>query len=107
MSEQPLDFIAEVFRLDDAELAELFGLKLAELLRWRTDGVPAAEADRVDATLALARLLDKRLIPGEAHRVAGRTTKRDPESLLDSVTTGRHHEALARAERWFEYSSAA
>ena len=107
MPEQPLDSIAEVFRLDDVELAELFGQDSAYVQRWRTDGVPAAEADRVETTLALARLLDRNFIPGEAHRVASRTTERDAESLLDSVTAGRHHEALARAKGWFDYSSTA
>ena len=79
----------------------------AGVQRWRTDGVPVAEVDRVDTTLALARLLDRNLIPGEAHRVARKTTERTPESLLDTVRAGRHHDAMAWAERWFGYSSTA
>lgn len=101
----PLDTIAEAFGLTDTELGQVFGVRRQAVAQWRTDGIPAARAEKVAAAASLADLLSRKLkaerLPGIARRAADAY---GGLSMLDMIAADRHAELLSLVRGSFDPS---
>ncbi|MCW2982771.1 MAG: hypothetical protein JWR63_341 [Conexibacter sp.] len=104
----PLDTIAEGFRLNETDLAGLFGVRRQALSQWRSAGIPAARVAKVTTVASLADLLTRKLkaerVPGIARRSAdayGGLT------MLEMIEADRHDELLELVHASFDPSQVA
>jgi glyoxylase-like metal-dependent hydrolase (beta-lactamase superfamily II) len=104
----PLDTISESFRLNETDLAGLFGVRRQALSQWRSAGIPASRIAKVTTVASLANLLTRKLkaerVPGIARRAAdayGGLT------MLEMIEADRQDELLELVRASFDPSQVA
>ncbi|MCD6497644.1 MAG: hypothetical protein J7M25_04975 [Deltaproteobacteria bacterium] len=105
----PLHIIAEVFDLNDTELARLFGITRQAVQKWlRTGNVPGDRRAKVVTTLQIAEVLLRNLkpdrIPGIVRKPAGWFAGK---SIVEMISDDRHDAVLDRIRASFDWSATA
>ena len=104
----PLDRVADIFRLTDTDVARLFAVSRQRIAQWREDGVPVSHQPKLNAIARIADALERNLmpdrIPGIVRTAASAFGKR---TLLEQIERDHHEDALRRVEDSFDWAKTA
>jgi hypothetical protein len=108
MGGNELSRLMNSFQLSKTDLAELFGVRRQAIDGWLRKSVPAERQEKLQALIALADLLERKLKPGRLPGVA--RTSADAYgglTMLEMIEQDRHRELLALVRQSFDWSTAA